>query len=100
LTNLILSFNVNSLTERVKNGDLKGVTFHCVPTSFQSTQLIIESGVLQLSSLAQTPMIDVAIDGADEVDLRYCLEKIIIIILINTPQSETRVTTKHTLVMI
>jgi ribose 5-phosphate isomerase len=55
----------------VKNGDLKGVTFYCVPTSFQSMQLIIDSGVLQLSSLMQTPLIDVAIDGADEVDLEY-----------------------------
>jgi ribose 5-phosphate isomerase A len=61
-------YAVQRLTERVKNGDLKGLTFQCVPTSFQSTQLIIDSGVLQLSSLAQTPVIDVAIDGADEVD--------------------------------
>lgn len=39
----------------------------CIPTSFQSYQLIVEHG-LELVSLDQYPEIDVDIDGADEVD--------------------------------
>nr|CAG8602536.1 15306_t:CDS:2 [Entrophospora candida] len=38
-----------------------------IPTSFQSRQLIIENG-LNLGDIDQYPEIDVAIDGADEVD--------------------------------
>jgi ribose 5-phosphate isomerase A len=41
----------------------------CVPTSFQATQLInANSDVLDLSDCGRSPVIDVAIDGADEVD--------------------------------
>eukprot|EP01101_Sappina_pedata_P009412 TRINITY_DN5489_c0_g1_i1.p2 TRINITY_DN5489_c0_g1~~TRINITY_DN5489_c0_g1_i1.p2 ORF type:complete len:243 (-),score=108.79 TRINITY_DN5489_c0_g1_i1:30-758(-) len=39
----------------------------CVPTSFQATQLIVEAG-LQLGDLSRYPQLDLAIDGADEVD--------------------------------
>jgi ribose 5-phosphate isomerase A len=39
----------------------------CIPTSFQSYQLIIENG-LNLGSLDQYPSIDLDIDGADEID--------------------------------
>ena len=39
----------------------------CVPTSFQSTQLISEGG-LQLGDLNRYPELDLTIDGADEVD--------------------------------
>ena len=39
----------------------------CVPTSFQSKQLIVEND-LTLSDLERHPVLDVAIDGADEVD--------------------------------
>ncbi|KNC50642.1 ribose 5-phosphate isomerase A [Thecamonas trahens ATCC 50062] len=39
----------------------------CVPTSFQSQQLIVEAGLV-LSDLNQTPELDVAFDGADEID--------------------------------
>jgi ribose 5-phosphate isomerase A len=39
----------------------------CIPTSFQSCQLIIENG-LKLVSLSQYPEIDLDIDGADELD--------------------------------
>jgi len=38
-----------------------------IPTGFQSTQLIIEAG-LDLGDVSQFPVIDVTIDGADEVD--------------------------------
>ncbi|MFX1568237.1 MAG: ribose 5-phosphate isomerase A [Promethearchaeota archaeon] len=39
----------------------------CIPSSFQSYQLIIQNG-LNLVSLEQFPEIDVDIDGADEID--------------------------------
>jgi ribose 5-phosphate isomerase A len=41
--------------------------FCCVPTSFQAQQLILQHG-LGLSDLSRTPVLDVVIDGADEVD--------------------------------
>ncbi|XP_054159625.1 ribose-5-phosphate isomerase-like [Oppia nitens] len=41
----------------------------CIPTSFQSKQLIREKG-LRLSDLEETTHLDVAIDGADEVDTK------------------------------
>ncbi|CAK7893837.1 ribose-5-phosphate isomerase [[Candida] anglica] len=41
--------------------------FVCIPTGFQSKQLIIDNG-LQLGSIEQFPQVDVAFDGADEVD--------------------------------
>lgn len=40
----------------------------CVPTSFQSIQLITAEKSLVLSDLSRHPALDVAIDGADEVD--------------------------------
>lgn len=39
----------------------------CVPTSFQSRQLITKNELI-LSDLERTPLLDIAIDGADEVD--------------------------------
>lgn len=57
-------FAVKHLAQRVKDEKLQ---VKCVPTSFQAKQLITENG-LYLSDLEQTPSIDVAIDGADEVD--------------------------------
>jgi ribose 5-phosphate isomerase A len=41
--------------------------FVCIPTGFQSKQLIIENG-LQLGGLEEYPTIDIAFDGADEID--------------------------------
>lgn len=64
-------FAVQRLAERVKQERLK-VT--CVPTSFQARQLIVDNG-LTLSDLEQTPQLDVAIDGADEVDPKLALIK-------------------------
>jgi ribose 5-phosphate isomerase A len=55
------------LGELVKEGKLQGIT--CIPTSFQSKQLIAEHK-LTLTSLDESPVIDVTIDGADEVDLQ------------------------------
>jgi ribose 5-phosphate isomerase A len=52
-----------------RNLDLK-----CIPTSFQSYQLIIDNN-LHLVSLDQYPEIDVTIDGADEIDKNLNLIK-------------------------
>ncbi|XP_054847042.1 ribose-5-phosphate isomerase isoform X2 [Eublepharis macularius] len=49
---------------RSKKEDLRII---CIPTSFQARQLILQNG-LTLSDLEQHPELDVAIDGADEVD--------------------------------
>ena len=54
---------------KAKDLDLK-----CIPTSFQSHQLIVENG-LTLVSLDQYPVIDLDIDGADEVDASLNLIK-------------------------
>ncbi|MHA2226963.1 MAG: ribose 5-phosphate isomerase A [Candidatus Hodarchaeales archaeon] len=45
----------------------KNLNFKCIPSSFQSQQLILENG-LQMASLDQYPIIDIDIDGADEID--------------------------------
>lgn len=45
----------------------KGISVKCIPTSFQSKQLIYDYG-LPITELDCYPTIDVAIDGADEVD--------------------------------
>ncbi|ODV83939.1 hypothetical protein CANARDRAFT_208854 [[Candida] arabinofermentans NRRL YB-2248] len=41
--------------------------FVCIPTGFQSKQLIIDNG-LRLGSIEEYPEIDIAFDGADEID--------------------------------
>ena len=45
----------------------ENLNLKCIPTSFQSNQLIVENG-LTLVSLDQYPEIDLDIDGADEID--------------------------------
>ncbi|XP_063315884.1 ribose-5-phosphate isomerase [Pelobates fuscus] len=55
---------VKRLAERVKEENLN---VFCVPTSFQARQLILEND-LTLTDLDRHPELDVAIDGADEVD--------------------------------
>jgi len=53
------------------------VSVVCIPTSFQAAQLIQDApdGLFQLSDLARHPVIDIAIDGADEVDAQLQLIK-------------------------
>ncbi|TRY60403.1 hypothetical protein DNTS_026830, partial [Danionella cerebrum] len=46
----------------------------CVPTSFQARQLILQHGLV-LTDLDRHPELDVAIDGADEVDAALTLIK-------------------------
>uniref|UniRef100_H0VFB7 ribose-5-phosphate isomerase n=1 Tax=Cavia porcellus TaxID=10141 RepID=H0VFB7_CAVPO len=57
-------FVVHARTEKVTKENLKVV---CIPSSFQARQLILQYG-LTLSDLDRHPQIDLAIDGADEVD--------------------------------
>ena len=52
----------------------EGLRVQCVPTSFQARQLVTTRG-LPLSDLEQCPRLDLAIDGADEVDPgRVCIK--------------------------
>lgn len=62
---------VERLRERIANEQLKII---CVPTSFQSRQLIIQNR-LQLGELEVHPELDCVIDGADEVDAQLNLIK-------------------------
>ncbi|KAG6464974.1 hypothetical protein O3G_MSEX014847 [Manduca sexta] len=64
-------YAVQRLAERVESENLK-VT--CIPTSFQAKQLIIKHN-LKLGELDTNPIIDVTIDGADEVDSNMTLIK-------------------------
>lgn len=64
-------YAVQRLAERVKHEKLNLI---CIPTSFQARQLIIQNA-LTLGDLEQTPKIDCAIDGADEVDADMVLIK-------------------------
>lgn len=64
-------FAVERLRQRVRDEKLDIV---CIPTSFQARQLIIQNG-LRLGQLDITPVLDCAIDGADEVDEKMTLIK-------------------------
>jgi len=64
-------YAIQRLAARVKEEKLQVV---CVPTSFQAQELIIEHK-LPLGDLARYPTLDVAIDGADEVDSHLNLLK-------------------------
>lgn len=48
--------------------------FVCIPTGFQSKQLIIDNGLV-LGTIEQYPHVDIAFDGADEVDTQLNLIK-------------------------
>jgi ribose 5-phosphate isomerase A len=58
-------YAIQRLAERVQDPN-EGLRVICVPTSFQSKNLLADAGV-PLSDLNATPELDVAIDGADEV---------------------------------
>ncbi|XP_013185686.2 ribose-5-phosphate isomerase [Amyelois transitella] len=64
-------YAVQRLAERVETENLK-VT--CVPTSFQAKQLILKHN-FTLGELDTNPIIDITIDGADEVDSKMTLIK-------------------------
>ncbi|OWB64823.1 hypothetical protein B5S30_g144 [[Candida] boidinii] len=54
------------IAERIGQLDRKS-KFVCIPTGFQSKQLIIDNG-LKLGSIEEFSEIDIAFDGADEID--------------------------------
>lgn len=57
-------YAVQRLAQRIKEENLNII---CIPTSFQANQLIQEHH-LNLGTLETCPILDVAIDGADETD--------------------------------
>ncbi|KAI8898724.1 ribose 5-phosphate isomerase A-domain-containing protein [Globomyces pollinis-pini] len=61
-------YAVQRLGERYKAKEISPIA--CIPSSFQAQQLIVEHG-LPLGTLNQYPEIDVAFDGADEVDPQF-----------------------------
>ena len=63
---------IKSLSENIKSGNLKNIKG--VPTSFQSEVLALELGI-DLIDLTSVDKIDLAIDGADEVDPSHQLIK-------------------------
>ncbi len=64
-------YAVQKIAEKNKGDHLN---LKCIPTSFQSYQLLVENG-LNLVSLDQYPEIDLDIDGADEIDKELNLIK-------------------------
>jgi len=64
-------YAVEAIAEINQNNDLN---LKCIPTSFQSRQLIVKNG-LTLVSLDTYPDIDLDIDGADEIDKNLNLIK-------------------------
>lgn len=63
-TGSTVAWTIKRLGERVKEEDLD---FLGIPTSFQAENLAIASGIA-LATLNQHPVLDLAIDGADQVD--------------------------------
>ncbi len=59
------AYAIQYIGERLKSGDLKDIKG--IPTSFQATVLAKEYGI-PLTTLDEVDRIDIAIDGADEVD--------------------------------
>lgn len=64
-------YAVDRLKQRVCDEKLNII---CIPTSFQARQLIVKNG-LRLGELEINPVLDCAIDGADEVDDKMTLIK-------------------------
>lgn len=58
-------YAIQALGEALRSGSLRDV--QGVPTSYQAASVALESG-LPLTTLDENPRLDVAIDGADQVD--------------------------------
>ncbi len=67
-----VAYAINKIAELYASKQL--INIICVPTSYQSQQLIIAKG-LPLGNLKQHWKIDIVIDGADEVDAALNLIK-------------------------
>jgi ribose 5-phosphate isomerase A len=63
-TGSTVAWTIKRLGERVKE---EGLDFYGVPTSYQAENLAVASGI-KLTTLNQHPELDLAIDGADQVD--------------------------------
>jgi ribose 5-phosphate isomerase A len=59
------AYAIQHLGDRIKSGDLKNIKG--IPTSFQASVLAKQYGI-PLTTLDEVTKIDIAIDGADEVD--------------------------------
>ncbi len=69
-TGSTVAWTIRGVGEMVEAGlDILGV-----PTSYQAEALAIESGI-RLTTLSQHPVLDLAIDGADQVDRRLFVIK-------------------------
>jgi ribose 5-phosphate isomerase A len=66
------AYAIEYLGERIKSGELKDIKG--IPTSFQASVLAKQYGI-PLTTLDEVDHIDIAIDGADEVDLHKNLIK-------------------------
>ena len=60
-----IEYSVNKIGELYRSREIKDIV--CIPTSFQAEQLII-GNKLPLGNLNNYPILDIAIDGADEID--------------------------------
>lgn len=65
-------FFIDALGEKYLNGELRRI--HAVPTSDATRQLLASFGI-PIVSLADHPVLDLAVDGADEVDPRLNMIK-------------------------
>ncbi len=70
-TGSTVAWTIKRLGERIRE---EGLEFLGIPTSFQAESLAIECGI-RLSTLSQHPVLDLAIDGADQVDHRLYVIK-------------------------
>ena len=70
-TGSTVAWTIKRLGERVKE---EGLDFYGVPTSYQAEDLAIASGI-KLTTLNQHPQLDLAIDGADQVDANLLVIK-------------------------
>jgi ribose 5-phosphate isomerase A len=70
-TGSTVAWTIKRLGARVKQ---EGLDFYGVPTSFQAEDLAINSGI-KLTTLNQHPQLDLAIDGADQVDANLLVIK-------------------------
>lgn len=63
-TGSTVAYTIIELGRRIRE---EGLKITGVPTSFQSEALAVESGI-PVTNLTQTPVLDIAIDGADQFD--------------------------------
>jgi len=64
-TGSTVAWTIRKLGQQVRED---GLEILGVPTSYQAESLAIESGIM-LTTLSQHPVLDLAIDGADQVDM-------------------------------